>query len=162
MTLLLQNRYKVLSSLQGEGKLGQQIHSSNSAGMSVVSFQLTKKYFKVLQATHHSVILTKTFQQGQLPPGMTRQVQKLTKFIKPACPTTSTTSALLIGSEGFSLEAFDKAVQWAKSRYGKKLTTSSIEAAKRLLEEEVRPPTINTTPLTFSLISNHPWTNAFC
>lgn len=176
MSVPLRNRYGVLSDLQGEGESGQQVRINDRNRIQTDSFKLTKKYFKLLQATHHSEILNRDFQERQLPPGMTRQVQKLTKFIKPACPTASTTSrvskmthswmkeilkillehydstisSLLDEPEPFDLEAFEKAIKWAKSRYGRKLTPSSIDTAKNLLQPELRQPTNVPMPLTSS------------
>ncbi|KAL2076351.1 hypothetical protein ACEWY4_028052 [Coilia grayii] len=172
MPLRLQNRYEALSTLQGQGESGPQVH--NTLERSPISLQLTKKYFKLLQAVHHIEILDRAKKEKQLPPGMTRQIHKLTKFIKPACPNQTTTtrvtnitnkwmvdileillahyestiSDILEILEEFDLEALNKAINWAKSRYRKKFTNSSVDKVKDLLQ----PETIDNPPRTSSPI----------
>jgi len=121
---------------------------------------LTKKYFKLLQAIHHSEILAHSASTGSSPPGMSRQVMKLAAFIKPASPTVETLekvkqntvewlennlcilrehydSVLALGLEAlpsFNEEAFHKAVQWSRVRYRRRFTTSSAETLRTMLQ----------------------------
>jgi hypothetical protein len=52
--------------------------------------KLTKQYFKLLQAINHAEILAELQRTGSFPPGMMKQVVRLTAFIKPSSPNSST------------------------------------------------------------------------
>lgn len=121
---------------------------------------LTKQYLKLLQAIHHSEILAHATSTGLGPPGMIRQVDKLSAFIKPSSPNMETTErvkqntanwmqqnmtiliehydkilALGLGEpQEFDGEAFDRAVTWAKIKYRRKFTPSSADALKAMLQ----------------------------
>ena len=45
---------------------------------------LAKRYFKLLQALHHTEILDDSISEGSCPKGMQRRVNRLSTFIKPA------------------------------------------------------------------------------
>lgn len=162
MTLSLHNRFQVLAE-QEQGEPNTQDRESSSFPL-----HLAKTYFKVFQTVHHLEILNLALQNKQLPPGMTKQVLKLTKFIKPACPNSTTTERvsnmtnnwmkeilkiliehyeqtkfnLLEIREPFHAEAFDRATSWAKNRYKRKFTNSSSNTVKDLLQSVpiVYPP----------------------
>lgn len=177
MTLSVHNRFEVLSSMDDRGESNQLVMPNHDTN--VVPFLLTKQYFKLLQAIHHLEILKKASEDGILPPGMTRQISKLTKFIKPSSPNNATTTkvnlmtkqwmegilgillehydhtvATLLDTLGhFNLDAFDKAVRWARTRYRRKFTTSSADTARSLLQGQSPsdfPPLPSSTPPLFS------------
>lgn len=158
MAIRLQNRFQALSGLNEQGESDQQ--DRQNTNLPFLKIQLAKKYFKLLQSTHHLEILNRAFRDNQLPPGMTKQVLKLTKFIKPACPNSCTServsrmtqnwmkeilkiliehyettiSSLLNDQEEFDLEAFNKAITWAKTRYKRKFTDSSAVTVRDLVQ----------------------------
>lgn len=164
MPLTLRNRFQILATVDGQGESltsndGNQIMTSANQ-----TSTLTKTYFKLIQAIHHAEILENANRTNNPPPGMTRQVFKLTDFVKPACPNTETRNKIkqntdvwmkktlhillehydelikekLRGVERLDREVFEKAVGWAKSRYKKKLTNSSVERVLGLIEDRVR------------------------
>lgn len=132
----------------------------------MIDLNLTKSYFKLLQALHHLEILQKSADTFG-PKGMLRQVDKLTAFIKPSSPNASTLEAVklntsrwceanfhiltkhydlvvttgLEGLEPFNQEAFNKAVSWSKARYRRKFTISSANTlqAKLLSANDPQP-----------------------
>lgn len=68
------------------GRRRQAVTHNNDGSFSVT----VKHYFKLLQTTHHTEILMGGRENGILPPGMQRQLTKLSSFIKPACPSSDT------------------------------------------------------------------------
>ena len=137
---------------------------------------LTKTYFKLLQAIHHVEILDEAACRGSPPPGMARKAQFLTSFIKPAAPNSHTLNLVeentrmwmqrnldilkthytdLLRDLSFSLtpfriDAFDRAIIWARKRYHNKLTPSSISALHSLLIPSHLPPLLTSpTPPRF-------------
>ena len=137
--------------------------------------QLIKTYFKLLQAIHHIEILDEALMKGAPPTGMAKKVAHLTAFIKPAAPDSIVKDKIknntmdwmnnnlkilkehyvriqkdLSNDLGpFNGEALDRALRWARQRYGRRLTLSSISTLRLLLNtsSSLPPP----TPL---LISN--------
>lgn len=113
---------------------------------------LTKSYFKLLQCIHHLEILNKCISDNTCPIGMRRKVDHLTGFIKPASPDNNILTrigqntniwmmnniialrdhydtlsvAIHTGLGPFQPVAADKAIRWARIRYQRKLTGSSI------------------------------------
>lgn len=49
--------------------------------------RMSKQYFKFIQTIHHKEIIDQAIQTKSLPPGMTKQANKHTDFIKPSTPT---------------------------------------------------------------------------
>ena len=120
---------------------------------------LTKTYFKILQAIHHSEILTNTFKTDTFPHGMMRQVNRLTSFIKPSSPNITTHLKIKQNTDNwmhtnmtilrehydtviavaldtippFSQTSLDKAIQWGGARYRRKLTSSSVNTLRDLI-----------------------------
>lgn len=122
----------------------QNVVSTNSQPL----LNMTKKYFKLLQAIHHQEI---ALQNDSFPKGMTHMVSKMSTFIKPACPNPETSnkiqqntknwvknnfnilrehyesiiSALWPTFTNFDIDSYHRALKWARTRYGRKLTISS-------------------------------------
>ncbi|XP_059184757.1 mucin-2-like [Centropristis striata] len=116
--------------------------------------ETSKLYFKFIQATHHKHIMDTAIITGKFPPGMLRQVTRLTDFIKPSTPTPETRTkihnnttlwmhnTITILSEHYSNTlsaidtstynpiAFQIATGWARKRYGDRLTTGTIQATE--------------------------------
>lgn len=171
MTLRLQNRFQVLSEPEQD-----ESNTRDRQQGKTLSFptSLAKTYFKLFQTVHHLEILNSAFQNKQLPPGMTKQVIKLTTFIKPACPNSTTRervsnmtnnwmkeilkiliehyeqtkSTLLDIREPFHADAFDRATSWAKARYKRKFTNSSVDTVKALLlSDQIGDPPLTSSPV---------------
>ena len=120
---------------------------------------MTRKYFKILQAVHHAEILADNFKRESLPKGLQNQVKKLSSGIKPSSPNENVNERIRLNTMQwmsnnmsilrehydqvlateletagpFDHQSFDKAITWAKNRYRRKLTTSSIDTCKGLL-----------------------------
>lgn len=61
---------------------------------------------------------------------------------------TLTISTQLDRTEEFHLEAFNKTINWAKSRYKRKFTNSSIDTAKNvLISEPIGNPPLASSPV---------------
>lgn len=169
MALPLRNRFTVL----GENRVMTPQPRPRSTPQPEPLLICTKSYFKLLQSLHHLEILEKCLVEGAGPPGMTRKVRKLAAFIRPAAPNPEITkrvaahthrwlmenlSALrdhytnlcesIIPTLGpFNSEASEKAIRWARLRYGKKLTPTSIDMFKtRLLITNRTPAIVPTGP----------------
>ena len=93
----------------------------------------------------------------------------MTSFIKPASPNPTTSekdklntetwihqnfvilrdhydaviSSHLLNLPSFQLEAYNRALKWARSRYGRRLTTSSIDTLRAMT---MSPPVVNSAP----------------
>lgn len=145
-----------------------------------IDLVLTKKYFKLLQAVHHTEILTDSLTKNSAPPGMVRQVDKLTAFIKPSSPNQTTLEKVKLNTldwmnvnmsilrehydqviaEGirelgeWDVGAFDRAVSWAKTRYKRKFTISSVETLRSLLHCTDRAPVVE--PLSAQFDTDFP------
>lgn len=135
--------------------------------------ELVKKYFKLIQATHHLQILNSALENNTFPIGMTRKVDKLTSFIKPAAPdqiilekvkahtnqwmrsnilTLKEHYTNLFGStfdtlRPFQLEAFEKATRWAYNRFKRKLSPQTIDKVRDELLVTRGPPDVGTTKI---------------
>ena len=127
---------------------------------------LAKRYFKILQALHHTEILDNSISKGSCPKGMQRQVNKLTTFIKPASPSLNTTTKVKINTNkwlegnleilkchyndmlvfllgdlpGMDEEALRVAVGWGRLRYKRKFTISSVKTLRELLTSPGEDP----------------------
>ncbi|XP_041939988.1 mucin-2-like [Alosa sapidissima] len=134
--------------------------------------QQSKHYFKLIQVTHHQHIISHALQTGLFPTGMTRQVAKLTQFIKPALPTQHTRTLLnqntsdwmqhnmdillehyntqltLLTStpSPFNTLAFQIASGWARKRYHTRLSPTTLQTVQRLLNPQSSPHTTPTHP----------------
>lgn len=119
--------------------------------------QISKQYFKFIQATHHKHIIDKAITMHVFPPGMMRQVNRLTDFIKPAAPTEHTRTKvaentttwmqknMIILQEHYSSTisslnntpkdplALQIAIGWARKRYGQRLTPETIHTVEHTL-----------------------------
>ena len=119
----------------------------------------TKLYFKILQAVHHLEILDCHVEKGTCPPGMKRQILKLSQFIKPSSPNDITSDKIkdntmnwlrtnlqilhnhyntVIQASIPQLRCFveadyERALQWGRARYRHKLTPSSTIILKDIL-----------------------------
>lgn len=123
-----------------------------------------KHHFKLLQAVHHLETVETALETGQFPPGMTRQVIRLTQFIKPSSPTETTQEKVKQNTEywmetnmtilqqhytqtiteltdirGNQL-AFRVATNWAKRRFGTRLDPDTITKTHNLLFSVVPTP----------------------
>ncbi|XP_073669419.1 uncharacterized protein [Paramisgurnus dabryanus] len=169
MSLPLHNRFTPLmdTTSSGERKLNLPLKEQNSTKIPIrdgsVDLDLTKKYFKLLQAIHHSEILLKSVSENFYPPGMYRQVNKLTAFIKPSSPNPETLekvkqnttlwmnqnmtilrehydAVIATGLQNIGVyndKAFEKAVSWSRMRYKRKFTESSVETLKSMVQKPV-------------------------
>lgn len=112
----------------------------------------TKLCFKLLQAVHHSEVVDDSLKTNSFPPGMFRQVGKLTNFIKPSSPTEETAKQVHINTLEWMHNnmvilrthydtvianilnlltacnplALQRAIMWAKTKYRHKLTNSTV------------------------------------
>ena len=183
------NRFNVSSGTNKQGELRQQPRTTGNTDNNTRLAYITKKYFKLIQTTHHAEILSEARQNGALPPGMKRQIYNLTSFIKPACPNTIITdkvkqtthdwmgnilniliehydtviATLLTDLEELDLAAFDKAVGWARSRFRRKLTHSSLDTVRTLisnLNTETTSVTVTQPALTLPVRTNQRTTYA--
>lgn len=113
-----------------------------------------------MQAIHHKIIDRAILTQTP-PKGMTRQISKLTAFIKPSSPTeelreavsrntqTWLQNSLLILQEHYAKivvdyhyttwddTAFQVAANWMTKRYKARLAAGTLEAARSLLTEHL-------------------------
>lgn len=126
--------------------------------------KLEKRYFKLLQAVHHAEVIERVQRTHVFPIGMSRQVNKLTSFIKPSSPNVQTTARVkqntdtwirgnmnilkdhydLVIAEGlqdmpsFEQAALEKAIAYGKNRYKSRLTTTSIATLTTLVDNRVQ------------------------
>lgn len=161
MTITTKNRFQVLAEVN---ETGESVGNQQNVGKQTTLADpiLTKKYFKLLQAIHHSEILAATSPSRPYPAGMLKQVTKLTTFIKPSSPDQiileqvkkntldwmsrnmtilkehyDRVLATLLSEVGeFEIEAFNRAIVWAKLRYRKRFTNTSVETLKNILVSE--------------------------
>lgn len=140
--------------------LGGNIPTLGSDGPKTsLDLKLTKQYFKLLQAIHHAEILAELQIKRSFPPGMMKQVVRLTAFIKPSSPNPTVLelvrentdhwmdtnmcilvdhydSVLAAGLQEvgrFDINCFDRAVAWARVRYRRKFTESSVATLQAML-----------------------------
>ena len=135
-----------------------------------ITRQTAKLYFKLIQATHHKHIITQAIDTGIFPSGMTRQVIKLTQFIKPAIPTPHTRSRiqdnthtwmdnnmhillehyttqltqLTPSNTTFNSTAFQIASGWARKRYHTRFSPNTLQTLQSLLTSQPTPSTDST------------------
>ena len=124
-----------------------------------LNIDATKVYFKLLQAVHHSEIVNNSLETKAYPKGMVHKINKMTTFIKPGSPNLATFQRVqqntdewihnnfvilldhydqvishnLLNLPPFQLEAYNRALKWARARYGRKLTPSSIEMLRAMI-----------------------------
>ena len=117
-----------------------------------------KAYFKLLQCIHHLEILNKCLADNTCPIGMKRKVDKLASCIKPASPDYPITAIVAAHTRSWMMDnimalrnhyadlsealhndlrpfhptALEKVIKWARSRYCRKLTPSSIDTLQTL------------------------------
>lgn len=133
----------------------------------------SKQYFKLIQAIHHKTIMDKASQTNTFPPGMLRQVKKLTDFIRPSAPTAETRTKIYNNTTQWMLNtitilgqhythtidsistgpynnlAFHIATGWARKRYGSRLSSGTLTTAHRTLGSTVTTTSSN-PPVTLS------------
>lgn len=137
-----------------------------------------KLYFKLLQAVHHLEHIEHAIDTGTHPPGMLKQIQKLTNVMKPSSPTPqihrliekntiewmnknldilldhyeATIAELIIVRK--SLLAFKVASNWTTKRYGHRLHPNTLSRTYTLLflTEDSAP----TSPSSFRSLSPSP------
>ncbi len=154
------------------------VQNRNVTNLQGVSIQPdnTKKYFKILQAVHHAEILLDMTNRDTLPQGMLKQVNRLSSSIKPSSPNETVRDLVrqntmkwmtdnmqilrqhydsVLASElenigHFDSATFEKAVSWAKNRYKRKLTASSVETCRGLL---LSPAQLSTSERSLNLNS---------
>lgn len=122
---------------------------------------IMKKYFKLLQAIHHAEIINKSLKHSIFPKGMLNRVEKMARFIKPASPYLETSNKikentdLWVKTNFYILrDNYDQLIsttlptlpdfhleKWARARYGRKLTFSSIDTLRSMIM-----PTYNKPP----------------
>lgn len=167
MTLSLRNWFQILTPTEEQGECP--IPNNNNSKQILAPHALSKIYFKFIQATHHAEILENSIQTNLPPPGMKRQVSRLTDFIKPACPNMETYNKIKLNTDEwikrtleilvehydgvmmeqlrvldkFDNESFEKAIGWAKTRYKKKLTKTSIDRVRALVRDSVQDENIS-------------------
>lgn len=117
--------------------------------------ELTKTYFKLLQAIHHSEIISSSLEMNIFPRGMSEKCPLslnqllLTRLLYKVELNTAewvknyflilrehyddVISSNLLHLSEFQLEAYNKALNWAHSRYGRKLTKSSIDTLRSMI-----------------------------
>ena len=132
--------------------------------LSQADMTLAKSYFIMLKALHHTEILDKSLKEDSAPPGMLRKVTQLTSFIKPANPNTiilnkvkehthiwlqsnlaslkqhytDVIAAKLAETRRLSRPALSLATKWAKLRYKKKFTHSTVVTLRSFLKKSPR------------------------
>lgn len=123
-----------------------------------------KVYLKLLQAIHHAEIIKKSLDSANFPAGMIKQVQKLTSFIKPSSPNSSTASkikenthkwmlnnmnilhqeviaSILTSLPAWDQKAMEKAILFGKIRYKHKLTPNTTKKFSELVAKGKRQNT---------------------
>ena len=126
--------------------------------------QTAKTYFKIIQAVHHREVTSRALQTGQFPAGMMKQVEKLTHFIKPACPSETTTKKVVDNTKNWmsnnmtilqthyihtidtlthslqphNPDSYTIALGWAHKRYTHKLTHSTLTQVENIIKPHTR------------------------
>lgn len=125
----------------------------------------SKQYFKLIQAIHHKRNIDHSIHTNTFPPGMLRQVTRLTDFIKPAAPTAETHTRISDNTTTWMKNnmtilhhhyttiihslpdtptdplALQIAIGWARKRYSHKLSPETIHMAEHLLRTPAPTPT---------------------
>ncbi|MGL5802998.1 MAG: hypothetical protein ACRCX7_10470, partial [Cetobacterium sp.] len=131
-----------------------------------LDLRLTKRYFKLLQAIHHSEILEARTTTNPYPQGMLKQVLKLTSFIKPSSPNQSTLDKVKLNTtewmdrnmqilrehydgviatilseiDVFDVDVFNRAVTWGRGRYKRRFTDTSVQTLRSMLRQIPKKP----------------------
>ncbi|XP_078809581.1 uncharacterized protein LOC144994645 [Oryzias latipes] len=140
----------------------------------------SKQYFKLIQAIHHKNIMDTAQATHTVPPGMMRQVTRLTNFIKPSTPTEDTykkihsntaqwmQNTILILQQHYSLAinsfptnafnplALQIAIGWARKRYGPKLTSGTLISVNTILQTKPSSGGCDVQPPTPRDLENFP------
>lgn len=156
----------------GGNALGGNRTRERNYTLNTLNIPLTKKYFKLLQAIHHSEILSDSILTGICPKGMERQVKKLASFIKPSSPSFNTTervkhnthkwlqdvletlrvhydevmSSILGDLPLFDERALQVAVGWSKLKYKRRFTITSVDTLRGLLTSPTGVTSIPNSP----------------
>ncbi|MGL5802378.1 MAG: hypothetical protein ACRCX7_07285, partial [Cetobacterium sp.] len=172
----LQNRFSVLGDQQNTEN-GENTHTSLDRD-NILDKTLTKTYFKFIQATHHMETVDHSVQTGNFPTGMCRQVDKLTKFIKPSSPIDTTTEKIAQNTHNwmqtnmnilqehythtiislmeqitkFSDLEWTVAMRWAKNRFKQKLRESTLSYCKETIKGKEHNCLNTAGPLTYATV----------
>lgn len=128
---------------------------------------ISKQHFKLIQAVHHKHIIDRCLATHSFPPGMLRQVQRLTDFIKPSTPSENTrmkvkqnttqwmsnnmtilqdhytTTISNLANTAKNPLALQISLGWARKRYGTRLTPDTIQTVELILANHT--PQISTS-----------------
>ncbi|KAM7401467.1 hypothetical protein PAMA_005596 [Pampus argenteus] len=109
------------------------------------------------EAIHHKHIINHAISSGTFPPGMMRQVNRLTDFIKPAAPSQETRikvqnntthwmttnmnilhehyehTILTLSNLTYNSTALQIATGWARKRYNTRLRTETLQTAEQII-----------------------------
>jgi len=150
--------------LSGRGEYAQPTHTDINytrrtpyQPLEPATRKLTKHYFTLIQATHHKYTTDQAIATHIFPPGMLRQVIRLSAFIRPSTPTEYThtqihantinwmhTNMIILQQHykntlhtptpsPFNLLAFQIATGWARKRYGPRLTQETVTTVQNSL-----------------------------
>lgn len=161
----LTSRFAALGRPEVEVMAGpEQINNTTEIKTFTIDKILTKCLFKYIQVVHHDQIIQMAMTNQNFPRGMMRQVNKLTDFIKPACPNGQTTQRvkqntqnwmsvnmqilkdhysvakedLLTCIHALGEQEWETACRWAKTRFKHKLKDETIQNAKIQIMEGLR------------------------
>ncbi|XP_062246857.1 uncharacterized protein LOC133955837 [Platichthys flesus] len=117
----------------------------------------SKQIFRLIQAVHHKQVTDYAITSNTFPPGMMRQVNRLTDFIKPATPSDTTRHKVknntdnwmranmvilqehytntihTLGHTPHNPIALQIASGWARKRYGQRLRPDTITTTEGIL-----------------------------
>lgn len=120
-----------------------------------------------MQAIHHKIIIDRAILTQTPPKGMTRQISKLTAFIRPSSPTEELREAVSRNTQTWLQNsvmflqyekskivvdyhyttwddtAFQVAANWMTKRYKARLAVGTLEAARSLLTEHLEDSDIS-------------------
>ena len=122
----------------------------------------SKQIFQLIQAIHHKHTTDNSLATNTFPPGMMRQVTRLTDFIKPATPSDTTRHKIQNNTDNWMRTnmailqehytntihtlghiphnpiAFQIATGWARKRYGQRLRADTITATEGILSKHMQ------------------------
>lgn len=166
----LQNRFAVLGDQKQTWDRENTKTHMPLVNTNILDRTLTKIYFKLIQAIHHMDTVENSLHTGHFPTGMSRQVNKLTQFIKPSSPRDTTTEKIAQNTltwmqknmhilqehytqviiqfmeqiQVFSNLEWTVAMKWAKNRYKHKWKESTLNFCKETIQNK-QSILVNTT-----------------
>lgn len=167
----LSNRFAVLETFETDGVEQRQNTQQHLHNTLIFKQPLRKTYFKWIQTTHHETIITTALHTQTFPKGMTRHTQKLTQFIKPACPNAHTLNEITKNThrwletnlqilqdhyvsvkEGLlqKIDQMDEteweiATKWVKARFGQKFRLETLDKAKEQIQQHLATMSVGVT-----------------